>query len=64
MRGVIIAAGAGTRLKDLTRDLPKPLIAVVGKPLIDYTIEAFSEAGFTRLGVVVGHDGHCFYGND
>jgi 1L-myo-inositol 1-phosphate cytidylyltransferase len=55
---VILAAGAGTRLRGLTRDLPKPLVSVMGKPLIDYTIEAFIQAGFTRLGIVVGHKGH------
>lgn len=57
MKGVIIAAGTGTRLKDLTRDLPKPLINVTGKPLIEYTIEAFIEAGFKKLGIVIGHRG-------
>ena len=57
MKGVIIAAGTGTRLKDLTRDLPKPLINVTGKPLIEYTIEAFMEAGFKKLGIVIGHRG-------
>jgi choline kinase len=31
---------------------------MLGRPLIDYTIEAFVQAGFTRLGVVVGHKGH------
>jgi len=58
MKGVIIAAGAGTRLKSLTREIPKPLVSVLGRPLIDYTIEAFVQAGFTRLCVVVGHKGH------
>jgi choline kinase len=58
MKGVIIAAGAGTRLKDLTRDIPKPLINVRGKPLIEYTLQAFIETGFKKLGIVLGHKGH------
>jgi choline kinase len=58
MKGVILAAGTGTRLKSLTREHPKPLVSIRGRPLIDYTIEAFVQAGFTRLGVVVGHKAH------
>jgi len=58
MKGVILAAGAGIRLKSLTREFPKPLVPVLGRPLIDYTIEAFVQAGFNRLGVVAGHKGH------
>jgi choline kinase len=58
MKGVILAAGAGTRLKSLTRELPKPLVSVNGRSLIDYTIEAFVQAGFTELGVVVGYKDH------
>ena len=58
MKGVILPAGTGTRLKSLTRECPKPLVPVLGRPLIEYTIEAFVHAGFTRLGVVVGHKGH------
>jgi NDP-sugar pyrophosphorylase family protein len=58
MKGVILAAGTGTRLKPLTRDLPKPLVSLLGRPLIDYTIEAFVQAGFTELGIVVGYKDH------
>ena len=58
MKGVILAAGTGTRLKPLTRKLPKPLVSLLGRPLIDYTIEAFAQAGFTELGVVVGYKDH------
>ena len=61
MKGVILAAGAGTRLRPLTGGHPKPLVAVLGRPLIDYTIEAFVQAGFTALGVVVGHEGHLLH---
>ena len=58
MKGVILAAGTGTRLKSSAQDLPKPLVPVLGRPLIDYTIEAFVQAGFSLLGVVVGYKGH------
>lgn len=58
MKGVILAAGAGTRLRSLTRERPKPLVPVLGRPLIDYTIDAFVKAGFASLGVVVGYKGY------
>jgi len=57
MRGVILAAGEGTRLAPVTDDRPKPLISVLGRPLLDYTLEAFAEAAITEIGLVVGYRG-------
>lgn len=57
MKGVIVAAGLGHRLSPLTWHCPKPLLSVLGRPLIDYTIEAFVRSGFRELGVVVGYNG-------
>jgi len=56
MKGVIVAAGLGQRLSPLTRYRPKPLLSVLERPLIDYTIEAFARSGFEELGVVLGHN--------
>jgi choline kinase len=55
MKGVILAAGDGTRLAPLSFGLPKPLITVAGKPMIEYTLEAFFEAGIRELILVVGY---------
>ncbi len=57
MKGVILAAGDGTRLVPLTLNCPKPLVPILGRPLLDYTIEAFVEAGVRELVLVIGYKG-------
>ena len=54
-RAVILAAGDGGRLGMHTRVLPKALVPVAGKPLIQYTLEALAEAGVAEAVVVTGH---------
>jgi MurNAc alpha-1-phosphate uridylyltransferase len=49
MKAMILAAGLGTRMRPLTLETPKPLLAVGGKPLIVWHIEALKEAGITDL---------------
>ncbi|TAK04865.1 hypothetical protein EPO33_02610 [Patescibacteria group bacterium] len=53
--GVILAAGMGTRLGEMTRDIPKPLLAVNGKPLIAYGTDWMRAAGAERVVVVGGY---------
>ena len=57
MKGVILAAGDGSRLNPLTRRIPKPLVAVAGHPMVTYGLHALLEAGVTELTIVVGHLG-------
>lgn len=54
MKGVIVATGLGQYLSSLTIRFPKRSISVPERPLIDYAIEAFANAGFEELGVVLG----------
>jgi mannose-1-phosphate guanylyltransferase len=54
--GFCLAAGAGTRLRPLTRVTPKPLLAPAGRPLVDLAVEALQRAGATRV-VVNAHHG-------
>ena len=54
-RAVMLAAGDGGRLGHHTRALPKPLVRLNGRPLVDYTLDALVEAGVERLIVVTGY---------
>ncbi|MDG2090582.1 MAG: nucleotidyltransferase family protein [Gammaproteobacteria bacterium] len=53
MKVMILAAGKGQRMRPLTEKVPKPLLPVGGKPLIEYLIESLNQAGFTEL--VINH---------
>lgn len=57
---VIMAAGRGTRMKELTKDKPKHLLPVLGRPFLDYTIDRLRQAGFTDIVILTGHNGHSF----
>jgi glucose-1-phosphate thymidylyltransferase len=53
MKGVILAAGQGTRLRPVTLTMPKPLVPVANKALIVYAIDVLKEAGLQDIGIVV-----------
>ncbi|AZQ69466.1 nucleotidyltransferase family protein [Silicimonas algicola] len=46
---MIFAAGFGTRMGDVTRHTPKPMLPLRGRPMIDHTIGILKEAGLTRI---------------
>jgi mannose-1-phosphate guanylyltransferase len=52
---MILAAGKGTRVRPLTYDLPKPMIPVLGKPVMAYLIEHLRKHGITEIMVNVSH---------
>ena len=54
-KAVILAAGRGTRMRDLTADLPKPMIDVRGKPVLQHIVEGLRDAGVRRFLIVVGY---------
>lgn len=55
MEGMILAAGAGTRLGTLTEEVPKALIQVAGRPLLGWVIQRFAEAAVTRIVINTHH---------
>lgn len=54
MKAVILAAGMGSRLRPLTRELPKGLIEIAGKPLLEYSLGALKRNGIKEVILVVG----------
>lgn len=57
IQAVILAGGKGTRLAPLTDNLPKPLVPLLGKPMILYVLEHLRAAGVTRVAISVAHLG-------
>jgi choline kinase len=55
MKCIILAAGSATRMRPLTDTLPKCLLPVGGKPILQRTIEYAAEAGIEYMGIVVGY---------
>jgi dTDP-glucose pyrophosphorylase len=70
LQAVIMAGGFGSRMRPLTEDLPKPMLPVGGRPLMELTVEKLKQAGIRRVNVtthykaekIVEHfgDGHNF----
>ena len=56
-RAVLLAAGRGTRMRDLTVDLPKPMIKVRGKPILLHIVEGLQIAGIKNFLIIVGYHG-------
>jgi dTDP-glucose pyrophosphorylase len=55
--GVVLAAGRGSRLGDLTRSTPKPLLEVGGMPLLLRILAGMSDAGISDVAVITGYRG-------
>ena len=55
VKAVILAAGKGTRMGELTSDVPKPMLRVHGKPILQHIIEGIATAGLRDLFIVTGH---------
>ena len=56
-QSVILAAGRGTRMGSATEEIPKPMLSIHGRPMIDLIVERLSLSGISRFLVVIGHQG-------
>jgi D,D-heptose 1,7-bisphosphate phosphatase len=57
MIAVILAGGKGTRLSEFTKDIPKPLIELCGKPVLEYQITNLRNSGINEIILVIGYLG-------
>jgi len=55
MKVIILAAGIGSRLKPFTDTIPKPLVNVADRPIIEYVLQSLRSIEFSELIVVCGH---------
>jgi dTDP-glucose pyrophosphorylase len=65
-KAVVLAAGRGTRMRELTDDLPKPMIEVRGKPVLQHIVEGLRDAGVRKFLLIVGYHAETvrnFFGN-
>ncbi len=53
-KAVLLAAGKGTRMRELTAEIPKPMLRVRGKPVLQHIVEGLRDAGVTDFLIVVG----------
>lgn len=55
MKAVILAGGKGTRLGELTKEIPKPMLPISGKPLLEYQIEWLKSYNINDIWITVNH---------
>ena len=55
MKCVILAGGRGTRIAELTKEIPKPMIKISGRPLLYHIMKHYSNYGFKEFIIATGH---------
>lgn len=58
MKVVIMAGGKGTRIASVVSDVPKPMIPICGKPILEWQIDNLKACGLTDITLVIGYLGH------
>lgn len=61
-----MAGGKGTRLQSVAKDIPKPMVKILDKPILEYQIISLKESGITDITIIIGHLGNVIqdYFND
>jgi UDP-N-acetylglucosamine diphosphorylase / glucose-1-phosphate thymidylyltransferase / UDP-N-acetylgalactosamine diphosphorylase / glucosamine-1-phosphate N-acetyltransferase / galactosamine-1-phosphate N-acetyltransferase len=54
-KAVILAAGRGSRMRELTQDIPKPMVQVCGRPILSYIVDGLRLGGMGKILLVVGY---------
>jgi len=54
MKAVILAAGKGTRMRDLTNEVPKPMLKVHGRPILEHIVSGLIDAGIREICIITG----------
>lgn len=57
MQTIIMAGGKGTRISSMRSDVPKPMIPVCGKPILEHQVNVLKRQGYTDITIVTGHLG-------
>jgi dTDP-glucose pyrophosphorylase len=55
MKAVVLAAGKGTRMKELTNEIPKPMLQVHGKPILEHILSGITQANIQDVFIVTGY---------
>ena len=55
-KAVILAGGKGTRLYPVTKNVPKPLLPVAKKPIINYLVDLFFSFGINEIAVLISQE--------
>ena len=55
MKAMILAAGKGTRIRPITYTIPKPMIPILQKPVMEFLLELLRQHGFDEIMVNVSH---------
>ena len=66
MKVVIMAGGKGTRIASVRNNIPKPMMPVGGKPVLEHEISCLADQGYTDITLVIGHMGDIireYFGN-
>lgn len=56
-RGLVLAGGSGIKMRPFTYELPKTMLPVKGRPILEYTIDRLRDAGIHDIVIVIGHLG-------
>jgi dTDP-glucose pyrophosphorylase len=54
-KAVLLAAGRGTRMREMTAEIPKPMLEVRGKPVLQYIVEGLRDASVSEFLIIVGY---------